>query len=255
MPTEPPSTALQTSSSATAGIAVARPQTSLAVRHARVLYRPVPPVACDDDGYPETDGAPVESTIHEKLRRYAIDALRVHFAARAGFFVAADLGLFFERGNRSALVAPDLMVAFGAGGQDRGSYKLWEEPKPPDFVLELLSPRTWRNDVEVKPSLYEALGVGEFWVFDPLGKLPRPINGWCLDADGVYAPVSALSDGGFRSRALGLDLVPGGAGFRFRDPATGDVLPDHGETAAALKASEARVAELEELLRREHSGS
>lgn len=258
MPTEPPSTALHTFPSATGAVAASRSRTPLAAIHARALYRPVPPVACDDDGYPETDSAAVESTIHEKLRRYAIDALRVHYAARADFFVAADLGLFFERGDRSALVAPDLLVAFGAGGQNRGSYKLWEEPKPPDFVLELLSVRTWRNDVEAKPGLYEALGVGEFWVFDPIGELPRPINGWRLNADGVYAPVPALPDGGYRSQALGLDLVPGGDGFRFRDPATGDVLPDHGETAAALKAtaaalkaSEARVAELEELLRRQ----
>ncbi|MYD97710.1 MAG: Uma2 family endonuclease [Gammaproteobacteria bacterium] len=249
MPTEPPSTVQQTSSSATSGVAAHR--TSLATLHARALYRPVPPVACDDDGYPETDSAAVESTIHEKLRGYAIGALRVHYAARADFFVAADLGLFFERGDRSALVAPDLMVAFGAGHRERGSYKLWEEPKPPNFVLELLSLRTWRNDVEAKPGLYEALGVDEFWLFDPIGKLPRPINGWHLDADGVYVPVPAMPDGGYRSRVLGLDLVPGGDGFRFRDSATGDVLPDHGETAVALKASEARVAELEELLRRQ----
>ena len=56
---------------------------------------------------------------------------------------------------------------------------------------------------------------------------------------------------------LGLDLVAHGDGFRFRDPATGELLPDHAETAAARdreasarRAAEARVAELEELLRR-----
>lgn len=72
-----------------------------------------------------------------------------------------------------------------------------------------------------------------------------------MDADGVYAPVPAMSDNGYRSHVLGVDLVPGGDGFRFRDSATGDLLPDHRETAAALKASQARVAELEELLRRQ----
>ena len=44
---------------------------------------------------------------------------------------------------------------------------------------------------------------------------------------------------------LGLDLVARGDGFRFRDPKTGDFLPDHQETAAALCAAQARIAELE----------
>ncbi|MCY3841205.1 MAG: Uma2 family endonuclease, partial [Gammaproteobacteria bacterium] len=172
------------------------------------------------------------------------------------------LGLLFERGNPAAVMAPDLLVSFGAGGHARSSYKLWQEPVP-DLVMELLSPKTWRRDVEAKPGLYEELGVREFWLFDPIGKLPRPVNGWRLDAD-VYAPMPSLPDGGYRSTVLNLDLVADGDGFRFRDPATGELLPDHAETATALRVSEtarrqaesarrvaeARVAELEALLRR-----
>ena len=147
-------------------------------------------------------------------------------------------------------------MALGAGDRRRRSYKLWREPVP-DLVLELLSPKTWRRDVEAKPGLYEALGVREFWLFDPLGRLPRAVNGWRLDAVGAYAPVPALPDGGCRSAVLDLDLVAHGDGLRFRDPATGGLLPDHAETAAALqeeasarRAAEARVAELEALLGR-----
>ena len=121
-------------------------------------------------------------------------------------------------------MAPAVLVSFSAGDRRRTSYKLWREPVP-DLVLELLSPKTWRRAVEAKPGLYEDLGVREFWLFDPIGKLPRAINGWRLGAGGAYEPVSVLPDGGGRSAVLGLDLVVHGDGFRFRDPATGELLP------------------------------
>ena len=268
MTTEPPPSALRT------GTAVPHPafapHPSLATRHARALYRPVPPVGYDDEGHPESDSATVESVTHQRLRAYAVGALEARYAEHPGFFAASDLGLLFERGNPAAVMAPDLLVSFGAGDRRRTSYKLWQEPVP-DLVLELLSPKTWRRDVEAKPGLYEALGVREFWLFDPIGKLPRAVNGWRLNAGGTYAPVSVLPDGGCRSAVLDLDLVVQGDGFRFRDPATGEFLPDHAETAAARdreaaarraaetardreaaarRTAEARVAELEALLRR-----
>lgn len=222
---------------------------SLARLHSRALYRPVPPVECDDDGYPYRDGRPVESTLHDDLRIYAKGALRERYAERADVFVASDLGLFFERGDRRALLVPDVLVSFGVDREHRLSYKAWEEGTTPDFVLELLSARTWRRDVAAKPPLYEAIGVGEYWVFDPISKLPEPIVGRRLDAAGVYRPVREQSGGGYHSEVLGLDLIVHGDGFRFRDPTTGEILPDHLESEAKRRAAEARVAELEELLR------
>ena len=250
---------------------------SLARLHSRALYRPVPPVECDDDGYPYRDGRPVESTLHDDLRIYAKGALRERYAARADVFVASDLGLFFERGDRKALLVPDVLVSFGVDREHRLSYKAWEEGAIPDFVLELLSARTWRRDVAAKPPLYEAIGVGEYWIFDPIGKLPEPIVGRRLDAAGVYRRVREQPGGGYRSEVLGLDLMEHGDGFRFRDPATGEILPDdvesfaqrqaaerarqtaerareaaeraRDEETAARQVAEARVAKLEKLLR------
>lgn len=53
---------------------------------------------------------------------------------------------------------------------------------------------------------------------------------------------------------LGLDLIIDGDGFRFRDPMTAEIPPDHVEAVAqrnrvamARQDAEARVAELEEL--------
>ena len=247
---EPPPPALRDAAAApaTALRPSVAPPPSLAVRHARVLYRPVPPVGYDDEGHPESDSKPSDSDTHFDIRTYAVSVLEIHYAARPDFYAASNMGLLFERGNPAAVMAPALLVSFGAGAGARTSYKLWQEPVP-DLVMELLSPKTWRRDVEAKPGFYEDLGVREFWLFDPIGKLPRPVNGWRLDAGGAYAPVPDLPDGVCRSDVLNLDLVPRRKGFRFRVPATGELLLDHEETAAALQAAKT-ARDLEESARR-----
>lgn len=85
-------------------------------------------------------------------------------------------------------MSPDVVVALNAGRQDRVSYKLWKEPGPPDLVLDALSERTCRRDLRVKPRLFEDLGVREYWIIDPIGKLAAPIMGHRL-RDGRYEPI------------------------------------------------------------------
>ena len=48
----------------------------------------------------------------------------------------------------------------------RMSCKVREEGKGPDFVLEVASPSTWREDVARKPGVY-AVGVKEYFLLDP----------------------------------------------------------------------------------------
>ena len=40
--------------------------------------------------------------------------------------------------------------------------------------MEVISEDRFRNDMEYKPPLYEALGVTEYWTFDSLGRIPTP---------------------------------------------------------------------------------
>ena len=225
---------------ASASVVVAR-GTSLAAIHAGALYRPTPPVELDDDGYPYRDGAHVESRYHESVRAYLSSTMRARYAHRQDVLVAADLGFFFEQGNPSAVVAPDLMVVFGAPNGDRLSYKLWEEPKAPDFALEVLSEKTWRKDVEVKPGLYRDLGVQEFWTLDVLGKLPEQVTGLRMNATGAYEPIPALPSGGYASEVLGLELFEDHGSFRFRDTETGRILPDYTESERLRKAADAEA--------------
>ena len=233
----------------------------LSVIYADALYRPVPPVEYDDEGYPVRDSKVSESTRHLAATVYGYYTLETWFSDQPETLVAKDLVSLFEEGNPVAAVEPDLMVIFNAGTHDRSSYKFWQEDgRVPDFVLEVLSKSTWRKDVRVKPGLYAALGVRELWFFEPFG---LDLVGYSL-RDGRYEAIQPLSDGGIRSRVLGLDLLVEGGKFRFRDPETGEVLPDHtqsevlrrqAETARRAaeeraRQAERRAAELEAILAR-----
>ena len=158
--------------------------------------------------------------------------------------------------------APDVFVVLGAPNHKRRSYKVWEEPKGPDFVLEITSHSTRSADQGPKRRVYEALGVREYWLFDPTGDyLVPPLQGLRLVADDYVRLPSRISPDGSlssRSEVLGLDLRAADGRLRLHDPATGQDLPSSEELedrleqqTAALRAAEARVAELEARMRLE----
>lgn len=217
---------------------------SLAVRYADALYRPVPPVGFDADGYPDEDAAPMENWPHDETCAYLKMVVKGRFRDDPRVCVAGNLGLFFERGNRGALIVPDMMVAFDVDPNNRRrSYKVWEERKVPDIAVEVLSPTTVRKDIEAKPDLYRALGVREHWIIDLFElKPPPPITGWRLTAGG-YEAIRPGPSGGLMSDVLGLELVMAESVFRLRDPATGELLPYYDELVQAK--GEAEQAKLE----------
>lgn len=210
-------------------------QRSLAVVHAAALYRPTPPVECDEDGYPFSDAKPMsEGDYHGDVLDYVKGALRARFDGHE-VYASTDKFLFLEEGNRRAAVVPDVLVAFGPPSGPRQSYKHWEEGKAPDFVLEVLSADNWRNDIERKPALYADLGVREYWTFDPRRVRTdggAALEGWRLGRSGTQTPIAPSPSGECRSDVLGLDVFASGRLLRFRDPATGEILPDHVESEA-----------------------
>ena len=88
-----------------------------------------------------------ESSAHDEQRGYAAAALRQRYLDDPRVFVGSGQVVHIERGNRAAMVEPDVFVAFDAVKHPRLSYKIWEEPGPPDFVLELVSFSNWRRDL------------------------------------------------------------------------------------------------------------
>ncbi len=209
--------------------------------------------------YPCSDDQPMaESEFQLVPMLYALNVLRTHFRFRGDVYVGGDMFLYHEEGNPRAVVAPDVFVVIGAPKRSehpRDTYKLWEEPKGPDFVLEVLSSSTWEEDLGPKRALYASLGVAEYWLFDPTKEhlLSPPLRGMRLvgrsyrDLPVLQLATSANAPA-LRSEVLGLDLRLEQGALRFRDPATGEDLLSHEEAVAACEAAEARVAELEALL-------
>ena len=218
--------------------------------------------------YPSADGKPVaESDYQLTPLTYARDGLRHYFRHRPDVYVAGNLLIYYERDNVKASVAPDVFVVKGVSNHDRYSYLLWEEGKPPDFVLEITSRSTQQEDQGRKRTLYRRLRVAEYWQYDPTGDyLAPPLQGMALAAGRYSAlPERRLADGALavRSEALGLEVRAGAWGLRFHNAATGRNVLTLAETDAAReraergwrreqearRAAEARVAELEALLR------
>ena len=218
----------------------------------------LPPVAIE---YPSGDGKPLaENDAQLAAIHYGIGALRVYYQARADVYVSGDLLVYYEEGNPRVSVAPDVFVVFGVEDRMRMSYKVWEEGKAPDFVLEVASKSTWREDLGPKREVYARLGVKEYWMYDPTGEYLSPVLQGLRLAGGAYVRQLAVSspDGALtlRSETLGLELRAKGGEMRFHDPVTDRKLPSYSELhaarqeeAAARQAAEARVAELEALLR------
>ena len=96
-------------------------------------------------------------------------------------------------GDATGLFAPDLFVSFNANDEgitERNGYVISEQGKPPDFVLEVASYASGNLDATVKRDAYAALGIPEYWRFDPTGEY----NGDYLAGDRLedvrYQPIA-----------------------------------------------------------------
>ena len=210
-------------------------------------------IPSEDIRYPSSDGQPMaENEWQLTAMLEALQGLRAHYRHRLDVYVCGDLLIYYEEGDPAKSVAPDVFVVFGAPKHKRMTYKLWEEPKAPDFILEVASPGTWEQDRGPKRILYEQLGVHEYWRFDPQGELFEPrLQGSRLQ-NGHYRPIApTIRDGRnvLPSVALGLDLRADGACVRFHDPETGHDLETFEETMTARRAAESRAERLAALVR------
>ena len=201
--------------------------------------------------YPSSDGEPLgESYLHLYAILVTLEVLTQYLAGQQAT-VLSNQFLYYSQGYPRLRVAPDVMVIFNVAPGGRDNYKIWEEGQVPSVIFEMTSAGTKNQDQEFKRTLYEQLGVTEYWLFDPKGEwIEEKLRGYRLHRD-EYEPIT---DG--RSQPLKLRLEIDGHFIAFYREDTGEKLLIPSELAQALRAetqarqaAEEQVEQLKERLR------
>ena len=226
----------------------------------RPLKTQPPPAGWAHLPEPLPDPPPVADMEQTKHITYADQTLETWFhGRREGVLVNGQGYLCADRRNVRRSPAPDCVVAFDVDVERityTNGYVISEVGKRPEFVLEVASRTTGRNDYTTKRELYAALGVDEYWRFDHTGGRyhDAALAGDEL-VDGAYVPIRLTqeADGVIwgHSAALDLDLCWDDGQLRFYDPATREYLPRATELKdqrdAALEQRDAALLENERL--------
>lgn len=210
----------------------------------------------DEIEYPESDGEPMaETDVHRDLMTDALlHPLKERYRDAPNVYVSGNLFLYYEEGDPTAVVAPDVFVVFGVPDHQRRIYKLWEEGQAPDIVFELTSKHTYREDLSDKRLIYESLGVREYFLFDPLKDYLRPpLQGFRLDESYYVSIMPQPWDEGewqIHSQVLGLTLRTDGSLLRLYDPEQERYLLTRAEETEVRRQAEARAEAAEAELAR-----
>ncbi|MGF1491283.1 MAG: Uma2 family endonuclease [Microcoleaceae cyanobacterium] len=186
--------------------------------------------------YPSSDGKPVAETYdHLYAILVTLEVLKQYLLGQQAT-VLSNQFLYYSQGFPRLRTAPDVMVIFSVEPGGRDNYKIWEEGEVPTVIFEMTSKGTQAEDQTFKKTLYEQLGVQEYWLFDPKGEwIKEQLRGYRLHGN-LYEPITD-----HRSQPLGLRLEIEGKLIGFYKEDTGEKLLIPEEMAVALKQSEERV--------------
>ncbi len=202
--------------------------------------------------YPSSDGEPMaESDITRDYITYGVEALKLYFQGRSDVYVSANSFVYYEEGNKAAVVAPDIYAVFGVRKRQRDNYKVWLEGGiTPQFVLEITSATTQDVDQETKPETYRSLGVREYFQYDPSGDYLNPILQGVRLVNNKYEPIEAnnitFDSLWLYSEVLGLELHIVSGELRFRNPQTGEFLKTYQQSEQARLAAESAFQQSEQ---------
>ncbi|MBP1465340.1 Uma2 family endonuclease [Candidatus Chloroploca sp. M-50] len=178
------------------------------------------------DHHPTREDLMGESVAHSWLIAYVQQVLEWLYGAER-WFVVNDLNIYRTRSRYEYPVAPDVAVFKGVvlEGHNRHRFRSWRlylpERPPPQVVFEFCSESTWRDDLQQKPRQYAALGVREYFVYDPndppyTRRLGGRLYGWRIE-HGKAVPLAPDATGRIWSAELASYLVADGAWLRFYD--------------------------------------
>lgn len=211
------------------------------------------------DLYPESDGEPMADTdLHLKWILWTRQVLEWRFAQRPDVYISGNIMMYDIEGPLRTAASPDILVSFGIGKKERRTYKVWEEGKAPDFVMEFSSRRTYQNDLDWKVEHYATMGIPEYFLYDVDRRyLPTPLMGYRL-IEGAYTEVSTAGDDVLPSEVLNMDFHLLDDGFGLSEPGTRQWLQTSEEAATdraeraedRAERAEAEIQRLQEELAR-----
>ncbi len=199
------------------------------------------------DCHPTEEDLMGESNPHLELLVYLVTLLRYLFRDQP-CAVYGNLNFYQTRNPHEYPLAPDVAVIKGAAYDPFAtSWKVGLDGPAPQVVFELLSKETWKRDLTAKPLAYAAMGVQEYFAYDPHKRPLAPATaqrlfGWRLHPrEATMRQLSLRQRGYLLSIELDSRLVPDGRWLRLYDR-SGHLRLTEAETEAQRAEAEARRA-------------
>lgn len=123
------------------------------------------------DTHPVEGDELTQSLPHFAVIQYLITVLQWFFHGKQ-VGVVSNVNFYQTEKPDEKSISPDIAVVDGlvvrlpALGQ-MPSYYVGKDGPPPRVVFEIASKETWKQDLEEKPAKYFAMGVSEYFVYDP----------------------------------------------------------------------------------------
>ncbi|MBP89563.1 MAG: hypothetical protein CMJ64_23115 [Planctomycetaceae bacterium] len=222
--------------------------------------------------YPESDGKPVgETDAHIEWTFRIRDMLRRRYAGQR-VYVGSNMLVYYQEGSPSRFFVPDQFIVLDCEQRDRRVFKIWDEGRTPNVIFELTSRSTRADDEGFKPHIFEQIGVGEYFLYDPVAEYLKPsLQGFRLGSGSYgtgYERIEPDADGWVMCEQLDIEMRLDGINLVMRDAATQQVLltsaeaEDVAEQAREVEqvrreveqvrreAAEAKIADLQAELQR-----
>ncbi|MBS3027975.1 MAG: Uma2 family endonuclease [Dolichospermum sp. DET50] len=200
---------------------------------------------------PCDDGIPMETQRHKLQMDILIDTIQPWLDQRADGYVGGNMFVYYSLAQlkNQDFRGPDFFAVLDVPKTERLSWVVWEEGKPPDVVIELLSESTASNDKSAKKLIYQnQMRVSEYFWYDPFN--PNDFAGFDLNS-GAYQQIALNDKNHLISKVLDLALVRWQGNYRGVDATwlrwatlDGDLFPTSGEMVE-IAQQRAEQAELQ----------
>jgi Uma2 family endonuclease len=104
--------------------------------------------------------------MHFLICLWLLDFLRNAAGRKGRYYLMGDVFVYPESEHVERKVAPDIALFLGVSAEPRRVWKVWEEGRTPELVVEVVSD-TEGGELGRKLQLYAQMGVKEYLVVDP----------------------------------------------------------------------------------------